>query len=81
MKLSISIEIDDAAPNIELCGENCQFLKKGNCQLFNIELEENGQRKIDDFDGKTIVYDDTVSFFSWKRNKKCIDIFYAFCDG
>jgi hypothetical protein len=81
MELSITIEIGDEAPNIELCGENCKFLKNGNCRLFDKELEEYGYNKIEDFDEKTITYEKTIAFHKWKRLVKCMNIFYSFGDS
>ena len=76
MKLSITIEVDDAAPNIELCGKNCKYLAKGICQLFGEQLTDFGHNKIDDFDETTIVYDKTQIIHAWYRSKKCVEFFY-----
>jgi hypothetical protein len=77
MEMSITIDINDAAPEIELCGEKCKFLKKGYCELFGKQLEEHSHSKIDDFDGKNIVYEETSAFYTWKRYEQCIKLFYS----
>jgi len=78
MKRSITIEIDDNSPNIELCGEKCKFLKTGVCELFKKQLEEYGVKKINNFDEKTIEYENVIAFSKWKRYEHCIYIFYSF---
>jgi len=80
MKRSITIEIDNDSPNIELCGEKCKFFKENTCKLFEKELEEYGYNKINDFDGKNIEYDKLLAFSKWKRCEHCIFIFNSFCD-
>jgi|TergutMp193P3_1026864.scaffolds.fasta_scaffold25188_3 hypothetical protein len=77
MELSIAIEIDDRAPDIELCGTNCKYLKNGLCELFGKQLDEYSHNKIDDFDGKNIVYEETSAFYTWKRYEPCIKLFYS----
>jgi len=80
MRQSITIEIDNSSPNIELCGEECKFLKTGICELFEKRLEEYGFNKINNFDGKTIEYDKLLAFSKWKRYEHCIFIFNSFAD-
>jgi len=80
MERSITIEIDNNSPNIELCGEKCKFRKENNCKLFEKELEEYGYKKINNFDGKTIEYDELLAFSKWKRYEHCIFIFNSFGD-
>ena len=77
MERSITIEIDDKAPDIELCGTNCKYLIKGFCELFGKQLDEYDHSKIDDFDGKNIVYEETTAFYTWKRYEQCIKLFYS----
>jgi len=74
MKRSITIEIDDRAPCIELCGKNCRFLGKEGyyCKLFDKDLEEYGHNKIENYDGKTVRYENVKVIDSWKRIGKCI---------
>jgi len=48
MKLSITIEVNDAAPTVELCGEKCRFLGKGYCSLFQEKLETHGNNQFKD---------------------------------
>ena len=80
MKLSITIEVDDRAPNEEFCGEKCKCLKSGICKLFDIKLESYGDNKVDNMKNGTIVYEKTQEIHTWKRHKQCIDKFYSFCD-
>ena len=80
MKLSITIEIDDRAPNEEFCGSSCKGLNKGICHLFNIQLEDYSDNKIDGVVGQKIIHERMREIFSWKRCKQCIDMFYSFCD-
>jgi hypothetical protein len=77
MKLSITIEIDDAAPEIELCGKNCEYNKNGYCELFGKKLDEYSYKKIEDFDEKNIVYEKIPAFDAWKRYDLCIKLFYS----
>jgi len=79
MRMCIEIEIDDKAPNEELCGKDCKGLNRGICKIFNLQLEENSFNKINDMmaDG-TLVYDETRIFHEWKRCEKCINLFYSF---
>ncbi|GHV15970.1 hypothetical protein FACS189493_0870 [Spirochaetia bacterium] len=79
MKRSITIEIDDRAPEIEICGEHCKFLgKNGNCLLFNIELEDHSEHRITgDGKGKMSI-EKPQELVGWRRHKQCIDVFYAY---
>lgn len=82
MNLSITIEVDNAAPEIELCGMNCKFIsKEGKCKLFDIPLEDYSRNKIDDFNGKDIIYDNVKIIKNWERCAKCIHIFYSYGDS
>jgi len=82
MKLTITIEVNDASPNIECCGENCNFIKEDKCRLFNNkQLEPYSQNMIDDYKEGTIVYDKTSEIIAWKRCVECINFFYNFCDS
>jgi len=81
MKRSITIEIDERSPDIELCGKNCKFLGKEGylCKLFDKDLEDYGHNKVKNHDG-TIVYENTIAIDSWRRDKKCIEVFSCFND-
>jgi len=82
MNLSITIEVNDQAPKIELCGDNCKFLLKGNCRLFKKQLEDYSHPKIEGYsEGETIDYGKTQILSSWKRCEECIHIFYSYCDS
>ena len=80
MELSITIEIDDRAPNEEYCGSNCKGFNKGVCHMFNTKLEDYSNNKIADFKNNTIVYDETRIIYAWKRNEQCIKMFNSFAD-
>jgi len=80
MKLSITIEIDDRAPNEEYCGNNCKGLHKGICHIFNVQLEDYSVNKIDKFENNTLTCDETPKIDAWKRCEPCIKMFYSFAD-
>jgi len=81
MKLSITIEIDDRAPDVEYCGENCKFLNRGICHLFNEKLNNDSLNKADESGDGTIVYEKTATILGWKRHRRCIEVFYGFGDS
>ena len=76
MKLCIEIEVDDSAPNEELCGKGCIGLDKtGNCQIFGTRLEADSNNRFDDIKNGTT---ETQVINGWERCKVCIDKFYVF---
>jgi len=80
MKRSITIEIDDRAPNEEYCGKDCKGVGKGVCHMFNTKLEDYSDNKITDFENNTIVYDEARIIHAWKRCEQCFKMFNSFAD-
>jgi len=81
MKRTITIDVDDRAPEEELCGETCIGLGKGGiCRMFNMQLEDSSYNKISGDDTKTVMYEDTKVIQAWKRCKQCIFVFYSLAD-
>jgi len=78
MKMVIEIEIDDRAPNEELCGEGCKGFNKGVCHIFNTTLKDNSINIINNTRNGVITYDDTKKIDGWERCKQCIELFYSF---
>ena len=75
MKFCIEIEVDDRAPNVELCGKGCKGLNKGNCQIFDKVLEDDSSSKFNDIKNGTV---ETQVINGWRRCKQCIENFYIF---
>jgi hypothetical protein len=75
MKMCIEIEVDDRAPNEEFCGKGCKGLNKGNCQIFDMRLEDDSNSKFDDIINGTV---ETQEIRGWIRCKQCINNSYAF---
>ena len=75
MKLYIEIEVNDNAPNEEFCGEGCKGLSIGNCQIFDIKLDDDSSSKFDDIKNGTA---ETQVIHGWRRCKSCIEKFYNF---
>jgi hypothetical protein len=80
MKLSVTIEIDDRAPNEEYCGNNCKGFDEGVCHIFNLKLKDYSVNKIDKFENNTLTCDETREIHAWKRCEPCIKMFYSFVD-
>jgi hypothetical protein len=80
MKRSITIEIDDRAPNEEYCGSSCKGFGKGICHMFNTKLEDYSDNIIVDFENNTIDSEATRVIHAWKRCEQCIKMFYSFVD-
>jgi len=79
MKRTITIDIDDRAPQEEFCGANCKGLGEGGiCRIFNTKLDDSSYNKISSEDSKTIEVEDTKVIQAWKRCKQCILMFYSF---
>jgi hypothetical protein len=81
MKLRITIEVDDRAPNEEYCENRCKFLDKGRCRLFDKDLEDYSDNKIAGTVAGTIVYEKIREIHAWKRCEQCIEMFYNFGDS
>jgi len=80
MKKSITIEIDDRAPNEEYCGKDCKGLSKDLCRFFNTKLDSFGENKMSEAENGTILYEKTQEIHAWKRCEQCFKMFYSFAD-